>query len=634
LIEIEGAAGISQSGCSPILIDISGQRSEIPAPARFRFPSETATGDWWIDDRLPREKIFSSPVDLPPEFTLFAKIHGRFEQELTIRFSGDPGFSVGFRRGWLNNDIFIRDISGRTIASAAIDPVPTDRLCALLATVLSVLCVALLISALFPRNNPRVFAPVGVSRKRYFYLAALLLSGLGVAQSAWISRDILGGLPHTPDEVVYNLQSRWILDGSLTAEQPQCPELIDVPLTYYDHGRWKGHYPPLWPTLLTPGTALGIPTLVPVILHGLFLFLVFLLGRRTGGEFTGMVALLLALGSPLAAVLFSTTLSDGACAVLLLGALVAALPGDGKHAPWISDLLMGCCLAAAFGIRPLTTIAAALPLGWYLCGRPGTWRRLAMAAAGAAPILVMVFAANQQITGNWWSFPYALAGKPMMGPAFLPWGLRNVDTLLAAVPPFLTDWSLPFFPGSLIRLIVPGLAALPFVSRSSKREDRLFLLIFGASILVLLPARAHGLHGYGPRYLFSAFAPLWVLAGRGIGLLTPSGGRRRFAFLVVLSFLLLLAPAVLPRRLTLYRGYNDVDGDLHTAMSNLPGKSLIIVEPGNWRVWAESSPWPGCSDALDVVEPERLIECFPDRKLYRWNRTEGLFPENRPGRCP
>jgi len=597
------------------------------------FPEVPPGGDWWVDAFLPERELGKCSLDIPSAFVLKTRFQGRFLEDLVLHFDAEQPFSVSFRRGWINNDFFIRDGDGSVLAVSSIDPRPAERIMSLCATLLAALAAAGWLAALSElfsggvrqRNTP---APRFPSR-RVFRLLLVLMALTGTGISLWTARHVLGGLPHTPDEVIYRLQARWLLEGRLEGPFSPCAEAGKIPLCSIRDGCLIGHYPPAWPLLLAPGMAAGLPCAVPVFLHSVFIVLLGLIGRRLGGFRLGLAAAFLGLASPLAALLFSSTLSHAGSATLLALSLLLLLheKPPGQRPGW-RLVGAGFFLAVLFGIRPLTAVAAGIPLLFYSFRSPGRrfdWRGALLPALGAAFPLILIFAANHVLSGCWWRFSYALAGAPMLSPAFIFEGLRNVDTLLASLGPLLDGWLWPLFPSGLALPL--GVALLPFLFRESTREDRLFGWMVIALLLSLLPVRANGLHGYGPRYLFAACVPLWLLSARAFQLLA----RRRAGRIFSVSLWLVLgltALLVLPARLLLYRNYNDVDGRLHDAIVALPPASLVIVERENWRVWAESSLWLGCRDpdvpvvVLDVLPVEELCTCYSSREVFRWGGEE------------
>ena len=155
-----------------------------------------------------------------------------------------------------------------------------------------------------------------------------------------------------------------------------------------------------------------------------------------------------------------------------------------------------------------------------------------------------------------------------------------------------------------------------------------------------LGTRGHGLHGFGPRYHFEAFAPLLLLTARGLVELARAGAdprrtARPLAIAAVAALVLALAvpaAAALPGRLALYRGYNGVDGSLAAEVSRRGlGRALIVLPPDEWQGWAMAAPFldtrPGAS--LLVVQAAdddpRVLEIAADRPVFAW-QNRNLVP--------
>jgi hypothetical protein len=221
----------------------------------------------------------------------------------------------------------------------------------------------------------------------------------------------------------------------------------------------------------------------------------------------------------------------------------------------------------------------------------------------------------------------------MFGPDNLPFGLRNLDALLASDGAGLLGWGWPWVHGPWVVALAFSVALVPFLLRRATTAD----LLLGAIALCIMAAhmgtRGHGLHGFGPRYHFEAFAPLFLLTARGFLELARTGSADRrsekrrcvaasFGVFFVLS---LPAAAVLPQRLELYRGYNGVDGALQSQLE-LKGieRGLVVLPPGEWQGWAMAAEHISSRpDApLLVVQAElddpRVLEVAGDRKVYAW----------------
>ncbi len=622
-------------------------RWRLPSPFSFPRGPHPPVGDWWVDEKAPTATVFSVSADLGSEFTLRGVITGRHHQHLILNLGGIPGFACAFRRGLLNNDLLILDDQGTVLASGSLEPQPLGRLGAMTATGLRAFSGGSLLLALWfiivglrgttehdiPQLGPGILAIV---------LALLCLGGAGL--SVWTAVDIFEGLPHLPDEVVYQLQGRWLLAGHLTGPEPLCSEHFTIPLTYVRNGRWLGHYPPLWPLILAPGIAVGAPWLAPALLRVPHILLIALLGLRLGGRWTALAAAAAALASPLALLLFGSEMPHAGSATMLIGAVLLCLPKDSGTSGW-RWVGAGIAFGLAFGMRPLTAVAVAFPVGLFhlaetLAGRRRWIDSVWLITSGAVTTLPTLIA-NNTITGSPWAFPYALAEGSMYSIQHTAFGIRNLDTLFASLGPLVQGWGWPWLDGPISAALPMAFVVVLFLSRQSTKEDRLLIAIAATVVLAHLGTRATGLHGFGPRYLFVPCGILWILTARGAAVLASKERRTWPVAAVLLGLLTLSAAAAIPARLNLYRGYNDINPKMTRAASTLPPCSLVLLPEDNWRGWAEASPWLGLNDdhtaplfAADFGETLGLEWCYPDRRIYRWADDRMILVFNPAGVIP
>jgi 4-amino-4-deoxy-L-arabinose transferase-like glycosyltransferase len=146
-------------------------------------------------------------------------------------------------------------------------------------------------------------------------------------------------------------------------------------------------HPPLWPLVLTPVSWLGGESAlahrtVGCVLGAGVIVLLGLLGRRIGGERTGLVAAGIAAAHPLLIAADGSLMSETLYGLLVLCVLLLALRM--LEAP---GRLTALALGVAIGLAALTRSEAllllpllALPVA--LAVRPGRWARLALACAG------------------------------------------------------------------------------------------------------------------------------------------------------------------------------------------------------------------------------------------------------------
>lgn len=609
-------------------------------PRRFNIPPGPVAplGDWELDEGAGRGSVWKHDVETDGVFTVEVDFRGRFLHDLTVVMHGSPTTSISVRRGLINHDVFIRDAVGNDLASTSIDPTPLADLGAIGATVARSGAVAAFLIAIFglvrPWSPPRPLPAASHDGPATLLVPALVIAA--VALSGWAASDVLEGLPHTPDEVVYLLQASWLLDGRLWSDVTVFQNALAVPFTYVDGARWLAHYPPAWPGLLAAGVAVGTPWLVAPLVGGIYILLLYLAGRELHGPALGLTAATLGVISPMARLIFSSMLSHALAATLILTALVMALRAR-RPRGWTSAAAAGIALGLAFGVRPLSAAAVLVPVVVLAAFRSG--RRLPMTVAafaggfGAAATPTLI--ANALITGSALSFPYSLAHGSMFGLSNIPFGLRNLDVLLASSGAAATGWGWSLFHGPWITALVFAPALVSLFTKRARASDWLLAATALGVVVAYVGTRGHGLHGFGPRYHFEAFAPFFLLTARGFFVLAglgedSVGQERRLPVVLSLSLFFALcmpAGAILPHRLSLYRGYNGVDGNLETAIRALaPKRALIVLENDRWQGWAEASPFLDFrADAPILViqttgDDPAIAEIAGDRPIFLWQR--------------
>src|SRR3972149_6783031 len=121
------------------------------------------------------------------------------------------------------------------------------------------------------RSADFVFLWLNVNR---LVIGAALISG---SLSLLICWNVLGLIPHVPDELSYLYQGRILSSGRYYVQPPQVPEAFT---TKWDHvfrtpDHWRSMYPPGWPVLLAVGWLIHAPWLVNPVLTGLSVFVGF-----------------------------------------------------------------------------------------------------------------------------------------------------------------------------------------------------------------------------------------------------------------------------------------------------------------------------------------------------------------------
>jgi hypothetical protein len=217
--------------------------------------------------------------------------------------------------------------------------------------------------------------------------------------------------------------------------------------------------------------------------------------------------------------------------------------------------------------------------------------------------------------------------------ANLPFGIRNLDVLLYSSGALLHGWGWPQLYGSFWVALAFAFALVPFLLRRHKAADVLLAAVVVSMVIAHLGSRGHGLHGFGPRYLFEVFAPLLLLTARGFVELARQGcnGREVERRLLVVASALLFsilcgtAAAALPHRLALYRGYNGVDSSLERQVSERGlERALILLPPGDWRGWASSARIMEPNPVADLLfiqaeaDDPAIVGIAGDRPIYAW----------------
>jgi hypothetical protein len=606
----------------------------------------TPVGDWWVDDRCPSKIIARHDLRLQGAFVIRLVLGGRLSNELTLTLAGEPTLHLSARRGLKDNYIVVRDDAGALIDVTTLDPTPGPDLRAIAAQLVRAAAAACLVIAFvgliavaLPRAAPAAKGrnsggPSRTLLSRMALPAAIGLAGIGAVVSAWTAVAVLDGLPHQIDEVVYLLQARWLLDGDVAPAATTIQDHLPVPFTYTVGDRWVGHYPIGWPVVLAAGLALGVPHLVTSLLGVGFVVLVFLLGREIDDEVTGLAAALLALVSPLARLLSSSMFPHLACAVLVGAALWLLLVSRRRGEWWWgagAGAAMGCCLA----VRPMTAVAVAVIMGGWLVIRAFTTdrtgsTRLTIAAATGAGLVTSIptLVHNATITGSPWALPYSLAPGSMYGLDNIAFGIRNLDAILVSASSSLFGWGWPVFPGGLTLALPLALVAMPWILGRTRSDDWLLLAVLLAVALGHLPTRAHGLHGYGARYVVDVAACLFLLGGRGFREIARWARPNRAAVHATVGLFLALnatALAALPFRLGLYRGYYGVTGELERRIESRGlAKAVILIVGDDWEPWGEGArlmTGPRRHEiiiAADLGDNTVLETTYPDRPFLRW----------------
>ena len=615
-------------------------------------------GDWWVDHRSEPKIVGDHGVALTGTFAIRLLLSGRFTNEASLTTADTPTLHFSFRRGFKDNYLVVRDATGAIVDVTTLAPTPFADAGALTAQVFRGISAACLVIAFIgfaarvgskpqPSSQPtRAGRPRRTLAHRYAVPAMLILAVIGGSLSIWVATGVLGGLPHQIDEVVYLLQARWMLDGDVAPSATAIQDHLRVPFTYFSDGQWIGHYPAGWPALLALGMLLGAPHLVASILGMAMVLLVFLVGREIDDEITGLAAATLAVVSPLARVLSASLFPHVACAVLVMLALWLLLVARRRPNWWCgagAGAAMGLCLA----VRPMTAVAVSVVLGGWLVfeGLAATesrrnWMTLCSAIPAGLLAAIPTLMHNAATTGAALSLPYSLAAGPMYDASLAPFGLRNLDAILASASAGIYGWGWPILVGGLALALPLAFSAIPFVLRRTRPEDRLLLVLLLVVAIGHLPTRAHGLHGYGARYFMDIAPCFFLLTARGFRELARWARPSVVAVIAVVAIFATLnvtALAVLPHRLGLFRDYYDVTGDLERQIEATGlDEAIILVDDEDWQPWGEGARLMTGPRRLEIIigadleDNSVITKAYPERPVLRWD-GEHLQLEDRGG---
>ncbi|HEY3123118.1 MAG TPA: glycosyltransferase family 39 protein, partial [Thermoanaerobaculia bacterium] len=641
---------------------------ELPDRFRMKRGAYAPLGDWSIDPFAGSDSVYERELGLTGDFTLEVTFKGRCTEWTSVMLQGQPSSVVlQFRRGLLNND-FALTVRGRLLALDVLtSPLSLMALNALDIVLHALMagCILVLLFTLIhwlsgiSRDHPLRGAldkSLGALRRHWVVFSVALVVLVALFGRLSVSEKILEGLAHTPDEVSYLLQSKWLVANRLYQPASAIQEHLAVPFTYVRDGKWFSMYPIGWPLLLAIGEAAGLPQIVSPVLGAIYVLLVFLIGKELYGKLVGLAAALLAALSPMAVLMSASYLSHSPAALTIALFLWLFLVARRRRSLSLFGL-SGASLGYAFGIRPVTAVAIAVPFAllivWELVRsseRPLLLRSNAAFAVGFVIGALPVLIANHLITGSALSFAYSYGAGISFSLKNLPIGLMYLDATTASVLPAIFGWGWGILSGWLVLSLTLAFACVPFLIRRPGR----FEVLLGAMFLVLplsfLAWGFHGLHGYGPRFYFEAFLGIYLLTARGFFLLggidSERGGGgfrwgRGVALLSVgLLLLLVLSTALtLPSRMRLYRGYNGVSSALEAAISREKiHRALILFPDDSWFPWGAASnllPADLHGDlAFAVSRPDnsKLAAFYPDRPAYMWfgNLTPMRLPSGVP----
>lgn len=253
-------------------------------------------------------------------------------------------------------------------------------------------------------RKPSAVRQAGVLKASTPWLAVLVSMLL-----PWlVSATFLSGEPLTNDGVSYRFQAQVFAGGEVVREVAPFEDSF-LARQVLPGPRAASKYPPGHALLLTPGTWVGWPRLMPFLLLGLSTALVFALARRLGARDPVLAAWVFSL-SPMVVGVESLWLSHGTSLpmglVFVWAWLCACDQAEVKRGiGWA--LVAGLAIGLAFAARPITALALAVPTALVTL-RHTRVPFVAAAFVGFAPVGLAFLWINQLTTGSPWKTAYGL----------------------------------------------------------------------------------------------------------------------------------------------------------------------------------------------------------------------------------
>lgn len=189
--------------------------------------------------------------------------------------------------------------------------------------------------------------------------AIIVICFLGIALSAMLSGLYFRFSYFEPDTVSYSFQAKLFARGKLSFEAPPEYGFSSSPHINILNGKWYSKYPFGNALMLTLGEFVNAHWLIPALVTGLALLLLYLIVLETYGKSVAILAALLGLISPatlgMGCTWFSEPVSRFYLAIYLL-ALIGALKGG----RWFYPVISGFALGYAFNTRPIPAVAFGL----------------------------------------------------------------------------------------------------------------------------------------------------------------------------------------------------------------------------------------------------------------------------------
>jgi hypothetical protein len=337
----------------------------------------------------------------------------------------------------------------------------------------------------------------------------IILISLALVEYSLTNYFILGHLPHVPDAIAYTNQAKLFAQGKFYLETNQFSKHFPLVGMINYQGKQFSQYTFGHPLILSLGYLIGLPWLIPPLMGGLALILIYQIGCQIYSLRIGFLVTSLAFISPFIKMNSASFMSHNTALVFTLLAVLFFIKLFKTQRP-IYSLFTGLVLGFLVNTRPFTGFLVALPLGFfslkYLFSQPKKlWQNLVLfwpISIGLIAMLDCYLGYNKILTGSFITTTYDLGFVSQFGidsNRTLAMALSDVYANLFLLDKVLLGW--PFGLGFLFVLIY-GLT--PIIRKWEYLFIGLILAIIGGYFFY-----KGSWMMYGPRFWYET-TPFWL----------------------------------------------------------------------------------------------------------------------------
>ncbi|HEY2067557.1 MAG TPA: glycosyltransferase family 39 protein [Gemmatimonadaceae bacterium] len=306
----------------------------------------------------------------------------------------------------------------------------------------------------------------------------------------WYSWSSTNPIPVVHDEMAYVLQSKIFASGHWSLPSPPLPAFWEQPHVLVEPALAAKYFPG-HALVLTIGSFLGWPALMPLVLQSAAAVLLYALARRVAGGPVAFATWIIWLTSPIVLHFGPTYYSESTTVVCWLAGWTCLLEWRAQRSlPWLLGVAFS--VAWCFVTRPLTGVAYGLPIMFVVmrdvhAGKH--WRQLLVAVALGAAVLGIIPLWSALTTGDWRTTPLLLYTRQYMPYDVPGFGLITTPPALEISPQLgylnqaYARWHVHHFPSTLPAISVQRLRPL---SESVWGLSRGVLVVFALMGLLVL----------------------------------------------------------------------------------------------------------------------------------------------------